>query len=318
MPFLQLSQKSEYQSLGETVAKFYHHSQGGSLQEFKHHCYELLNDMVPLGPCFWVVEQDQHVFSALDFSMPTQAANLPLETSLSELWQAFQLQIPEQTLTALKPSLIKELDGKLLVGHWFLEPQGIRHHFGFSPQNPQLPFTAEQIELLHSVVPHLMEAFRLHCLAQHRVSLNSQNFYFGVCEKSGRFIEVDEGFAPIVEHHKTELLGVMGTTKKGEKPFVRLTENGVSVLLRLEAILDVVFCQAMSLPPQFNALTNKELEVCFYLKQMMPNQKIADEMKISPKTVENHLANIYEKLGGLSRSELLVKLLKQKRRHSAP
>lgn len=317
MSFLQLSQKSEYQSLGETVAKFYHHSQGGSLQEFKRHCYELLNEMIPLGPCFWVVEQDHQTISALDF-MASQTSNLSLERSLSKLWQATQLQTPEQTWVALKPSSIKDLDRELLVGHWCIEQQGVSHHFGFSPQNPHLPFTPGQMELLQSVVPHLMEAFRLHCLAEHRVSLNSQNFYFGVCEKSGRFIEVDEGFAPIIELHKAELLCVMNTAKKGEKPFVKLTEKGVAILLRLEGLLDVVFCQAMNLPPECSTLTNKELEVCFYLKQMMPNQKIADEMNISPKTVENHLANIYEKLGGLSRSELLVKLLKQKRRHLAP
>jgi DNA-binding NarL/FixJ family response regulator len=54
------------------------------------------------------------------------------------------------------------------------------------------------------------------------------------------------------------------------------------------------------------ALTPRELEVLELLAAGLPNAEIAKRLFISPKTVETHVAHIYEKLGVRSRVEALT------------
>lgn len=53
-------------------------------------------------------------------------------------------------------------------------------------------------------------------------------------------------------------------------------------------------------------LTEREQEVLKALSKGMSNQELAEALVVSPKTVHNHLYNIYSKLGVNSRSEAIV------------
>lgn len=53
-------------------------------------------------------------------------------------------------------------------------------------------------------------------------------------------------------------------------------------------------------------LTSRELEVLRLLAGAASNKEIADELAISPRTVETHLANIYGKLAVRSRTEAML------------
>ena len=50
-------------------------------------------------------------------------------------------------------------------------------------------------------------------------------------------------------------------------------------------------------------LSDRESEVLSLLMKCFSNQQIASELKISEKTVEKHLTNIYAKVGVSSRTE---------------
>lgn len=54
------------------------------------------------------------------------------------------------------------------------------------------------------------------------------------------------------------------------------------------------------------ALTERETEVLKALAKGYSNQQLADLLCVSPKTVHNHLYNIYSKIGVTSRSEAIV------------
>ena len=56
---------------------------------------------------------------------------------------------------------------------------------------------------------------------------------------------------------------------------------------------------------QLNVLTPRELDVLRGLTQGLPNKTIAYDLGISPRTVEIHRANLMEKLGARSLSEVL-------------
>jgi DNA-binding NarL/FixJ family response regulator len=53
-------------------------------------------------------------------------------------------------------------------------------------------------------------------------------------------------------------------------------------------------------------LTEREREVLQALRKGYTNQKLAELLVVSPKTVQNHLYNIYHKIGVASRSEAIL------------
>lgn len=59
-------------------------------------------------------------------------------------------------------------------------------------------------------------------------------------------------------------------------------------------------------PRLFPELTPRELEILTLIAQGASNERIADELVIAPKTVRNHVSNIYDKLGVASRAEAIV------------
>ena len=57
-------------------------------------------------------------------------------------------------------------------------------------------------------------------------------------------------------------------------------------------------------------LTNREKEVFELLISNMSTKEIADKLKISEKTVRNHISNVMQKLGVKGRAGAVVELLK--------
>lgn len=60
-------------------------------------------------------------------------------------------------------------------------------------------------------------------------------------------------------------------------------------------------------PPLFPALTEREREVLLLLAQGKSNLRIAGELSLSPKTVANHVSNIFGKLQVADRAEAIVR-----------
>jgi DNA-binding NarL/FixJ family response regulator len=66
--------------------------------------------------------------------------------------------------------------------------------------------------------------------------------------------------------------------------------------------------------PQKNndyALTKREIEILSNLVEGLDNQQIADKLFISIQTVRNHIRHIYEKLQVHSKSQAVVKALRE-------
>lgn len=57
-------------------------------------------------------------------------------------------------------------------------------------------------------------------------------------------------------------------------------------------------------------LTKRELEVFSLLIQNKSTKEIGRELRISEKTVRNHISNVIQKLGVVSRSSAIVELIR--------
>lgn len=61
----------------------------------------------------------------------------------------------------------------------------------------------------------------------------------------------------------------------------------------------------------YGGLTNREIEILKLLANGMANKQIAFRLKISEKTVRNHVSNMYEKLGIYDRSQAVLYAVKK-------
>jgi len=299
MAFFQLSDKSSSQLLGETVAAIYHYSQGVPLEEFKQHCYDEINKLVSLGRCYWLVKSH----TALPDSERTLLM-LGDESPRDELFDSLSIISLPVELTQCDLSFYGLTNCQNVAAcEVALADEGVVHQFIFSPAEQGGDFSEEEVQSLNGLVPHLHEAFRLNVLSRIQSQDCGGVFNCALCDIDGNLIAMDEGFSTLMQTLQAGWDGIL-------VPFDLPDASGFVVLegvvINCTRTLDVFSLQTMRFAKGYDQLTTKELQVCFYLKQAMSNQEIAEAMSLSYKTVENHFSNIYRKLTLKNRSQLLA------------
>ena len=88
-------------------------------------------------------------------------------------------------------------------------------------------------------------------------------------------------------------------------------EVGLTAALARALILDLAQEQLSTKEICYKALTSREREILPWLCQGLSNKQIAQRLYISVRTVENHLASIYQKMGVRSRTEVAVLVVQQ-------
>jgi DNA-binding NarL/FixJ family response regulator len=96
---------------------------------------------------------------------------------------------------------------------------------------------------------------------------------------------------------RVELTRAIRAVASGEAIF------GPDVARRLMAY----FADAPIRVPAFPDLSDRELEILELIARGMSNQQIVDRLVISPKTVRNHISNIFSKLQVRDRAEAVVR-----------
>ncbi len=74
----------------------------------------------------------------------------------------------------------------------------------------------------------------------------------------------------------------------------------------LERTAVIIGRQAPTTQSPLDALTKAELRVAAAISRGLSNRDAADNLFLSPKTVDSHLQRIYRKLGVSSRTELAI------------
>lgn len=87
---------------------------------------------------------------------------------------------------------------------------------------------------------------------------------------------------------------------------IRKVRSGESLMLSEELAAKVQKHDKSATGQSLEALTEREREVLRALSKGYTNQKLADLLVVSPKTVQNHLYSIYHKIGVSSRSEAIL------------
>lgn len=87
---------------------------------------------------------------------------------------------------------------------------------------------------------------------------------------------------------------------------IRKVRGGESIALSEELAAKVKKHDKSATGQSLEALTEREREVLRALSKGYTNQKLAELLVVSPKTVQNHLYSIYHKIGVSSRSEAIL------------
>ncbi len=101
----------------------------------------------------------------------------------------------------------------------------------------------------------------------------------------------------------SELLNAVNAIRKGE-PVMDPT-------LAFKVLRHLVPTDDMDVRPQLEELHERELEVLKLAAKGMTNKAIADKLVISDRTVQTHFANIFRKLNVSSRTEAVLRALKE-------
>lgn len=265
--------------LGQCIAEIYHCSQGSSFSDFQVLCYRAIHDFLPLGRCSWSVGG----FDEVDFSVDNAVRFL----TGSEIVEQYN-------------------DGPDF--HCGYQSAGLVHKIVFRPFSKNTLFTEDSCSILLQLVPHLVESFRLNVLSAFKKQWHQNLYHSAVFVIGEGFISVDDGFCQseaLTEYLSTASSGVSdnGFPRTNTRLLIEPQR-----LYKIEPILDSVFILLLAFPEKLTSLTDKEKEICFYLLQPLSNAMIGQQLGISLKTVENHLANIFLKTGISSRAKLIASL----------
>lgn len=100
---------------------------------------------------------------------------------------------------------------------------------------------------------------------------------------------------------KDEMLRSIRAVANGEALF------GPAIAMRLVRFFgDLHKVKSHAPPHAFPELTEREIEVLNRIAQGLNNKEIADSLRVSPKTVGNHISNIFSKLQVADRAQAIV------------
>jgi DNA-binding NarL/FixJ family response regulator len=98
---------------------------------------------------------------------------------------------------------------------------------------------------------------------------------------------------------QTEILRAIGAAARGEALF------GAAIAKRL---IDFFAVSRLAVPSQvFPELTEREREILDLIAQGLNNTEIAERLVLSPKTIRNHISNIFNKLQVSNRAQAIVR-----------
>jgi DNA-binding NarL/FixJ family response regulator len=100
---------------------------------------------------------------------------------------------------------------------------------------------------------------------------------------------------------KAEMLRAIHAVAQGEALF------GPAIARRLVNFFDNLQASRAATPRAFPELTEREAQVLDFIARGYNNAEIADKLALSPKTVSNHISNIFGKLQVADRAQAIVK-----------
>jgi DNA-binding CsgD family transcriptional regulator len=183
----------------------------------------------------------------------------------------------------------------------------IAHIISFYRSDNTHEFTAQEKCLADFIFPHLLEAYSDNLLASFK--LQSKASYRGVIDRFGEMVVAQSGFADYMEEK-----GLCVDSKVTIEVISDLTANETITVkeatLKLHFQDGLIYIEATE-PSPVEKLSDRQLEICFFIVKGCSNKDIASYLELSVSTVNNHVRNIFGLLKIKNRAALTSELIRQ-------
>jgi len=169
-------------------------------------------------------------------------------------------------------------------------------------------FSAEEIQLIELVIPHIASAInlnRVHHIEQLKAAKLSRRVSIAICDNRGILQYADAAFADLMLMEWPEWKGAMlpRTFRELQQEKNRNLYVGKLISLEAEQVSDMLVINAKP-RSVIDVLTPRELAVARLYGEGLTYKAVAKQMDISPATVRHHLRQAYTKLRIQNKGEI--------------
>ncbi len=171
------------------------------------------------------------------------------------------------------------------------------------------PFTSREKEIKSFLSPILVETYNINLIVNLFKNVKEINCIGAICDGMGVLREVEPGLTKLIREEWPNWQGPMFNFSPDEllKEKTEARFDGKKITIAMSTQHDLVLLEFRK-KRKTDTLTPSEHAITHHLVQGLSNKEIAEEMSISPKTVDNHLQHIFVKLNISNRKRAIVLL----------
>lgn len=324
----------EQVTISQYIATIYRHARQMEMNDFRYYCLNSLKNLITFGGAIWFDRRDHDLaFTNLDtfvFELPNNFIEnynkyISKESLDEDPIGKYALENSNVTFTfedvfenkeafyqsdLFKYHCKKFNQRDVLTTLYIANESNKSQAIALYRFNTDKTFTPKD-KLIKSIIdPHFVEAMSMNILANFDRQCSSQDAYRAIADIHGNILEAEDGFINKIgidshSHKSTVLIPKL----INDKPLQYTLPNGKEIRLRLKDTLVLIeLPKDMQLSP---LLTPKQIEVCELIKIGLPDKSMANQLNVSVYTINNHLKNIYKRLGTKNRLGTLAYLLNQ-------
>lgn len=294
MALLQLSSPTVAASTGSSIAQLYDALQQPTLADCQQQLCQQLSQQLQRATLDWQVSTPsgqllshcgympaEQVMPPLPAAQRAHLATLPLQPILHPLTGAMFSAFPH-------PCSLRQRCPRTGLVHTF---------FITSPTQagPQSLLARRLSHLTHIDALYRLNSVRRQCLgAQHASALY---------DATARRVAQSPAF-----QQQRLLTGPAKPVSNTTSTQVEIFREIPPQLYRLQPQNGFTVIDTLTLPDDFQGLSPRQKQICFYLDRALSNQQIAAALNSAEKTLENQLTTLYRKLAIRSRAQLIHRL----------
>ncbi|MDB1123805.1 response regulator transcription factor [Vibrio algarum] len=325
----------DYQRLNKWIIELYQHSANVPLNDFKHWALTRLQDWIEFDSALWV--------SCSNLNVSVNPVDVYLFNQPYAFMKSYQALYPNENEDPIVKAILASPDNpirvkKLFSNHGYYQNDIYLKHgqyFGIEDVISTLKisestgtmnivslynsatryeFSEQDTFIKHLLMPHLVEALRNNLIS----SINApkrQNRTCAILDNFGFIYEAEELFISVlkkVDYIKNNQLRIPNQLESLNSGVFEVDKE---TLLKLERVDGLLFASLNTDSPLRN-LTLRQTDIVQALCEGSSDNEIAKKFNLSPKTIRNHLSQIYKKTGLNNRASLINYYLINELEHS--
>lgn len=330
----ELSHKEQLK-MSQYIAMIYKQSRQMNINDFRLFCFNNLHNIIDFDGALWFDRRDNDLAFNDSGTFLYQLPETFMQNYSKYISRTYLNEDPIALYAAKNPNIAFNINDVFETREAFYQSEMYTHHckkfqqndilatlyFSGSAQKMQgvalYKFNTEQFfsnkdKSIKSILdPHFYETMSINILTNFDRICSSDDMCRAITDIHGNILEAENDFLRKLErHNNSSITNIAIPSLQDNLPIMHYLADGTEIKLQLKDTL--VLIELSNQVDLTNILTAKQLEVYQFLKEGLSDKAIAKKLNISVFTVNNHLKNIYQRLGTKNRLGTSSFLLSQK------